>query len=138
METFQPRRCLVFADKKSSTRRVAESLRARGLRRVRTLPLEDAPDGAPEDGGAAEAAGEGWEGTVVYVGSERWGRGLDLRLRYVFLLSPPANSASYMHMAGRTGRQGAEGTCVTLLEHRQAPRLVAFAQALGVPFQPLA
>ena len=37
-----------------------------------------------------------------------------------------------------TGRQGAEGTCVTLLEHRQAPRLVAFAQALGVPFQPLA
>ena len=58
METVQHRRCLVFADKKSSTRRVAESLRARGLRRVRTLPLEDAPDGAPEDGGAAEAAGE--------------------------------------------------------------------------------
>ena len=45
--------------------------------------------------------------------------------------------ASYVHMAGRTGRQGAEGTCVTLLEHRQAPRLVAFAEALGVPFRPL-
>ena len=73
----------------------------------------------------------------VYVGTERWGRGLDLRLCYVFVLSPPASTASYVHMAGRTGRQGAEGTCVTLLEHRQAPRLVAFAEALGVPFRPL-
>ena len=81
--------------------------------------------------------GCGWEEAEVYVGTERWGRGLDLRLRYVFVLSPPASTASYVHMAGRTGRQGAEGTCVTLLEHRQAPRLVAFAEALGVPFRPL-
>ena len=100
-----------------------------------------AADGAQPAGGAAAGGGAGkeggWEEAEVYVGTERWGRGLDLRLRYVFVLSPPASTASYVHMAGRTGRQGAEGTCVTLLEHRQAPRLVAFAEALGVPFRPL-
>ena len=89
------------------------------------------------DGSQRAPAEGGWEEAEVYVGTERWGRGLDLRLRYVFVLSPPASTASYVHMAGRTGRQGAEGTCVTLLEHRQAPRLVAFAEALGVPFRPL-
>ena len=48
-----------------------------------------------------------------------------------------ANSASYAHLAGRTGRKGREGTAVTILDHRHAPRLVAFADALGVPFSPL-
>jgi len=99
-----------------------------------------AATGAAADGtvaGGTAAAAAGWEEAEVYVGSERWGRGLDLRLGYVFILSPPASTASYVHMAGRTGRQGAEGTCITLLEHRQAPRLVAFAGALGVPFRPL-
>ena len=83
-------------------------------------------------------ASDGWAQTAVYVGSERWGRGLDLRLRYVFLMSPPASTASYMHMAGRTGRQRADGTCITLVQHRQVPRLVAFARALGIAFLPLA
>ena len=111
---------------------------------MRTLPLEGAPEGAalaPAGAPAAEAAGapaaEAWAEAPVFVGSERWGRGLDLKLRYVFIMSPPASAASYMHMAGRTGRQGADGTCVTLVEHRQAPRLVAFARALGIPFEPL-
>ena len=43
-----------------------------------------------------------------------------------------------MHMAGRTGRQRADGTCITLVQHRQVPRLVAFARALGIAFLPLA
>ena len=85
----------------------------------------------------AQPDGDGWLDAPVFVGSERWGRGLDLKLRYVFVMSPPATTASYVHMAGRTGRQGADGTCITLVRHRQAPRLVAYAQALGVPFLPL-
>ena len=55
----------------------------------------------------------------------------------VYTCAYRARVPTQVHMAGRTGRQGAEGTCITLLEHRQAPRLVAFAEALGVPFRPL-
>ena len=150
MQQLPPAPALVFVDKRFGARRTADALRARGLRRVTALPLppatataDSAADGAAAGGAAAggadgaAAVAAGWEEADVYVGTERWGRGLDLRLGYVFVLSPPASTASYVHMAGRTGRQGAEGTCVTLLEHRQAPRLVAFAEALGVPFQPL-
>ena len=82
-------------------------------------------------------AAEGWARTPIYVASERWGRGLDLELGYVFMLAPPANSASYMHLAGRTGRYGANGTALTLTTHLQAPRLAAFAEQLRVAFEPL-
>ena len=57
---------------------------------------------------------------------------------YAFLLSPPATPASYMHLAGRTARRGRRGTAVTLVTHEQAPRLVGFAQALGIAFEPTA
>ena len=58
--------------------------------------------------GGAAAAAAGWEDAEVYVGSERWGRGLDLRLGYVFILSPPASTASYVavHVQGRGRGRG--------------------------------
>ena len=37
----------------------------------------------------AEGAADSWATAPVYVGSERWGRGLDLDVSYVFLLAPP-------------------------------------------------
>ena len=73
----------------------------------------------------------------MYVASEKWGRGLDLQLGYVFMLSPPANSASYLHLSGRTGRLGANGMAVTLMTNQQVPRLVAFAADLGISFEAL-
>jgi hypothetical protein len=85
----------------------------------------------------AQDGADGWADTPVYVGSERWGRGLDLDVDYVFLLAPPASSASYTHLAGRTARKGRRGTAVTLLTPSQAPRVVAFAEALGLTFEAL-
>jgi len=85
----------------------------------------------------AQDGADGWADTPVYVGSERWGRGLDLDVDYVFLLAPPASSASYTHLAGRTARKGRRGTAVTLLTPSQAPRVVAFAEALGLAFEAL-
>ena len=134
--------------------RTAKALRSLGLREVHTLPLATATTGAVAaeaevaggdakgDEPAVDDTGPGgvsatWAKTAVYVASERWGRGLDLQLGYVFQLAPPASSASYMHLAGRTGRQGADGVAVTLVTHRQAPRLAAFARDLGVAFEPL-
>ena len=34
-----------------------------------------------------------WSSTPIYVASERWARGIDLKLGYVFLLAPPATAA---------------------------------------------
>ena len=95
--------------------------------------MEEAEAGGDGDGDG----GASWETTAVHVGSERWARGLDLNVAYAFLLAPPSSSASYTHLAGRTGRRGREGTAVTLLTPTQAPRLVAFAEQLGIAFERL-
>ena len=60
-----------------------------------------------------------------------------LGVDYVFVLAPPATPAAYMHLAGRTARSGRRGVAVSILRAEQAPRLVGFAEALGVAFRPL-
>ena len=133
---------IVFAGS-VGVRPVAEALGAAGLREVKLM--QTAGDG--EDGGegvsavassdASDAPLAAWAETPVYVGSERWGRGVDLEVGYVFMLAPPTSSATYAHLAGRTGRKGRAGTAVTLLTHVQAPRLVAVASSLGLSFTPV-
>ena len=108
---------------------------------------DDTVDDAINEAGAGGGGGVGengttaspaaWEDADIHVGSERWGRGLDLNVKYVFLLSPPSSTASYAHLAGRTGRRGRTGMAVTILTHTQAPRLVAFAEQLALNFVPL-
>ena len=70
---------------------------------------------------------------TVYVGSERWGRGLDLDVKYVFLLGPPSSTAGYAHLAGRTGRRGRDGTAVTI-EYgvRWESRDIAVVEIVGI------
>ena len=93
-----------------------------------------APADAPGSGDRVAAE---WATTPVYVASERWGRGLDLDVDYVFILGPPASSATYTHLAGRTARKGQRGLAVSVLTPAQAPRLVAFSGALRLNFTSL-
>ena len=73
-----------------------------------------------DDSGAPSADAEAtWDVTPIYVASEKWGRGLDLRLGYSLMLAPPATTAGYLHLSGRTGRSGANGTAITLTTHQQ-------------------
>lgn len=74
-----------------------------------------------------------WKKTPIYVVKERLGRGLDLPMvKYVFLLGVPSNAASYAHLAGRTARNGNVGTAITIMEPKEAPKLVTLAETLGL------
>jgi hypothetical protein len=191
IKPLPPAPAILFAERGPGVAKTAAALRALGMRRVVTLPLEaargdssavDAPDGlvikagssfsgaavgrsadqfriepmassprtepvataspltepvASADVAAQQLEEAAWEATPIYVASERYGRGLDLGLGYVLLLSPPSTAAGYLHLAGRTGRQGASGTVVTLLSRQQAPRLASFARLLGVKLRRL-
>lgn len=145
MQRIDPAPAIVFAGRAGVTK-TRDALQARGLSRVHLLKdaVDDGSithvppaDAQPSDAGPADLQAASWERTDVFVGSERWGRGLDLDVDYVFLLTPPANSASYAHLAGRTARRGKHGTAITILSHRHAPRMVAFAEALGITLAPL-
>jgi ATP-dependent RNA helicase DDX56/DBP9 len=58
-------------------------------------------------------------------------RGVDFRgVGTVVNLEPPADVASYVHRAGRTGRAGAAGLCLTIVAPSDRPRAAALAAAL--------
>mmetsp|Transcript_34333 Transcript_34333/g.100982 ORF Transcript_34333/g.100982 Transcript_34333/m.100982 type:complete len:611 (+) Transcript_34333:29-1861(+) len=83
-----------------------------------------------------EGATESWESTQIFVIDNQFGRGLDvLGVRSVFLLSPPSSAAGYTHLSGRTGRNGKEGTAITFTRPREAHKLVAISDAVGLSFE---
>ena len=62
----------------------------------------------------------------VLLASDLASRGLDIRaLPAVINFDPPANATSYVHRAGRTGRQGAAGLVVSLLRQDVPSRHLA-------------
>ena len=77
-----------------------------------------------------------WKDTPVYVIPNKFGRGLDPPnlISNVILLSPPSSAAGYAHLAGRTGRNGCDGTVITLVLPKDASRLVTISGLLVLPF----
>lgn len=58
--------------------------------------------------------------TQYLVATDVAGRGIDIPdLSHVFLYQPPEDPESYIHRAGRTGRAGAPGTVISLVDMMQ-------------------
>lgn len=82
-------------------------------------------------------ATHGFENVVVFAPNEV--RGLDPEgVDVVLSLGRPKTCDDYLHVAGRTGRAGKDGLCVTVAPHRDAKAVAAFASPLGLDFATLA
>ncbi|KAG8462562.1 hypothetical protein KFE25_010387 [Diacronema lutheri] len=87
--------------------------------------------------GASAAGGAGAVGTPgggpLLVTFEDNARGLHFdAVDVVFILGQPSNPATYLHLAGRTGRQPVlEGTVVTVCTRRSARELDSWSSQLG-------
>ena len=106
-------------------------------------------DGAMEQGTAAEAeaeaeaaatakqgkvAGKGGRLLVSTFGSSR---GLDLpAVDSVLLFSLPDSADQYLHVAGRTGRQGRSGRVLSLLTAQESSRVGTLTRQLGISIKP--
>lgn len=65
-------------------------------------------------------------------------RGLDIPgIDYVFNLDLPESAQTYLHRAGRTARNGAKGTVVTLADEKEAYKLAKLEKSLGIELKPL-
>lgn len=60
-------------------------------------------------------------------------RGIDVpNLSHVFLYEPPDDKESYIHKAGRTGRAGAQGTVISLVDNSEKNDLEKIAQFYSI------
>lgn len=76
-----------------------------------------------------------WRNSPVYVMEDKFARGLDIAgVEQLFLLSPPTSAAGYMHLAGRTGRNGQSGQAITMVHPTEVSRLAVIAERVGVSF----
>ncbi|XP_031549404.1 DEAD-box ATP-dependent RNA helicase 47A-like isoform X2 [Actinia tenebrosa] len=75
----------------------------------------------------------------LVVGTEETVRGLDFKdLEHVYLMEVPKNTEEYLHLAGRVGRQGKEGTVTTIVSKDPRGgerRMLLQYRRLAVPFQ---
>ena len=77
------------------------------------------------------------EGSLRFlVATDVAARGIDLPgLTHVFQYEPPEDQEAYIHRAGRTGRAGASGTAVSLVNAGEAPSLMRIGRAYGIQLQ---
>lgn len=87
--------------------------------------------------GVGERLGEGETGALLVTGEDS-ARGLHFDdVDFVFLMQRPKSPDEYVHLAGRTGRQGKTGSVVLLVPFEEFRQLQTWSTTLKVHFEPL-
>lgn len=96
------------------------------------------PAGSASGGGGGCGEPEDPDRGAVLVTSEDSARGLHFDdVDYVFLMKRPKSPDEYVHLAGRTGRQGKAGNVVSLVTFVDKRKLESWGTTLKVDFQEL-
>lgn len=78
------------------------------------------------------------EGQQVLVAKAFGARGMDIRdVNYVVLVELPTSAADYLHLAGRTGRMGKEGTVITIVSDEEQELVDRLGERLNITFTPI-
>jgi superfamily II DNA/RNA helicase len=121
---------LVFVRRKTAADRVARELARLG---IRVVALH-----GDRSQGDRTAAVEGFRSGryTVLVATDLAARGLDIDgITHVVNFEVPDSPEAYVHRVGRTGRDRADGTAVTLVYPEEARALRALERSVGVQLQ---
>jgi superfamily II DNA/RNA helicase len=120
---------MVFCRTKRTVASVAENLQARGF--AVAAVHGDLGQGAREQALRAFRSGK----IDVLVATDVAARGIDVEgVTHVINYECPEDEKTYLHRIGRTGRAGASGVAVTLVDWDDMPRWSLINDALGLPF----
>jgi superfamily II DNA/RNA helicase len=120
---------MVFCRTKRAVASVAENLETRGF--AVAAVHGDLGQGAREQALRAFRSGK----IDVLVATDVAARGIDVEgVTHVVNYECPDDEKTYLHRIGRTGRAGASGIAVTLVDWDDMPRWSLINDALGLPF----
>jgi superfamily II DNA/RNA helicase len=122
---------LVFVRTKHGADRLVKQLIARGVKAV-------AMHGNKSQRQRERALARFQSGTIdTLVATDVAARGIDVeRISHVINFDPPADSETYVHRIGRTGRAGRKGIGITLLSTDQHHDVAKLAGQLGLKHSP--
>ncbi|WP_226065458.1 DEAD/DEAH box helicase [Kaistella polysaccharea] len=74
----------------------------------------------------------------ILVATDLVARGIDVKeLAYVVNYHLPDTPEAYVHRSGRTGRAGAKGLSMTIIQEEEVKEIADFEQELGIKFHPV-
>ena len=74
----------------------------------------------------------------ILVATDLVARGIDVKeLAYVVNYHLPDTPEAYVHRSGRTGRAGAKGLSMTIIQQEEVKEIAEFEQELGIKFHPV-
>lgn len=74
----------------------------------------------------------------ILVATDLVARGIDVKeLAYVVNYHLPDTPEAYVHRSGRTGRAGAKGLSLTIIQQEEVTEIAEFEQELGIKFHPV-
>jgi superfamily II DNA/RNA helicase len=132
IHAITPERALVFVHRNARAEELAGKL---AFHKIRVVWIHGAASKLERQSAlGAFRSGE----AQVLISSDLSARGMDLPgVTHVFNLDPPTQSQDYLHRAGRTGRAGAKGCSVLLLDPRETKLVSRYARELKIALQPI-
>jgi superfamily II DNA/RNA helicase len=120
---------MMFARTKRQTQSIADELKARGF-------SVGAVHGDINQQGREKALAAFRSGKVdVLVATDVAARGIDVDgVTHVVNVSCPEDEKTYLHRIGRTGRAGASGVAITLVDWEDVARWASINKALDLPY----
>lgn len=74
----------------------------------------------------------------ILVATDLVARGIDVKeLAYVVNYHLPDTPEAYVHRSGRTGRAGANGLSMTIIQEEEVKEIAGFEEELGIHFKPI-
>ncbi|TDE08774.1 DEAD/DEAH box helicase [Jiangella asiatica] len=120
---------MIFSQTKRAAQRLADELRDRGF--AAAAVHGDLGQGAREQALRAFRGGK----VDVLVATDVAARGIDVEgVTHVVNLSCPEDEKTYLHRIGRTGRAGASGVAITLVDWDDLTRWKLINEALDLPY----
>lgn len=133
LKVHNPDSCIIFANMRATVEHIYDALWDDGFSCARL-------HGGMEQWERTEVMGDFKQGAFRYlVATDVAARGIDVeQISLVVNYELPPERETYIHRIGRTGRAGARGQAISLLESSELPLLRQIESLLGRAVQPLA